>query len=247
MFLPTDDKALLRTVLVVDDTRENLTVIGQLLRPYYHLRVANSGQQAMQAAHTQPVPDIILLDVMMPEMDGYEVLAALRAAPETREIPVIFVTALDAIADEERGLQAGAVDYVAKPIKPAVLLARVRTHLELEAARDWLADHNSYLDAEVQRRMAENELIKDFSLHAMATLAEKRDNETGNHLHRTQAYIEALMQHLQDHPRFQHLLGSPHQRQQIAKAAPLHDIGRWAFRMRSCSSQGSSPLMSSRS
>ena len=136
---------------------------------------------------------------------------------------------------------------MAKPIKPAVLLARVRTHLELKAARDWLADQNSYLDAEVQRRMAENELIKDFSLHAMATLAEKRDNETGNHLHRTQAYIEALMQHLQDHPRFQHLLGSPHQRQQIAKAAPLHDIGRWAFRMRSCSSQGSSPLMSSRS
>ena len=74
--------------------------------------------------------------------------------------------------------------------------------------------------------MAENELIKDFSLHAMATLAEKRDNETGNHLHRTQAYIEALMLHLQDHPRFQHLLGSPHQRQQIAKAAPLHDIGK---------------------
>ena len=132
MFLPTDDKALLRTVLVVDDTRENLTVIGQLLRPYYHLRVANSGQRALQAAHTQPVPDIILLDVMMPEMEGYEVLAALRAAPETREIPVIFVTALDAIADEERGLQAGAVDYVAKPIKPAVLVARVRTHLELK-------------------------------------------------------------------------------------------------------------------
>ena len=118
------------------------------------------------------------------------------------------------------------MDYVAKPIKPAVLLARVRPHLELRAARDWLADQNSYLDAEVQRRMAENELIKDFSLHAMATLAEKRDNETGNHLHRTQAYIEALMLHLQDHPRFQHLLGSPHQRQQIAKAAPLHDIGK---------------------
>ncbi len=100
------------------------------------------------------------------------------------------------------------MDYVAKPIKPAVLLARVRPHLELRAARDWLADQNSYLDAEVQRRMAENELINDFSLHAMAALAEKRDNETGNHLHRMQAYIEALMLHLQDHTRFQHLLGS---------------------------------------
>ena len=210
------------------------------------MRVANSGQRALQVAHTQPVPDIILLNVMMPEMDGYEVLAALRAAPETREIPVIFVTALDAIADEERGLQAGAVDYVAKPIKPAVLLARVRTHLELEAARDWLADHNSYLDAEVQRRMAENELIKDFSLHAMATLAEKRDNETGNHLIRTRSYIEVLMRGLSTQPEFAVQL-DPLTQELIAKAAPLHDIGRWAFRMRSCSSQGSSPLMSSRS
>ena len=118
MFLPTDDKALLRTVLVVDDTRENLTVIGQLLRPYYHVRVANSGQRALQVAHTQPVPDIILLDVMMPEMDGYEVLAALRAAPETREIPVIFVTALDAIADEERGLQAARWTMWPSPSSP---------------------------------------------------------------------------------------------------------------------------------
>jgi len=226
MLLPPVDKALLKTVLVVDDTRENLTVIGQLLRAHYHVRVANSGPRALEVVLTDPVPDIILLDVMMPEMDGYAVLDALKKSPQTRAIPVIFVTALDAVADEERGLMAGAVDYVAKPIKPAVLLARVRTHLELKAARDWLADQNAYLDAEVQRRMAENELIKDFSLHALATLAEKRDNETGNHLHRTQAYIEALMDYLKEQPRFKAALGQPHQRQQIAKAAPLHDIGK---------------------
>lgn len=226
MLLPHADKAFLKTVLVVDDTRENLTVIGQLLRAHYHVRVANSGPRALEVVLTDPVPDIILLDVMMPEMDGYAVLDALKKSPQTREIPVIFVTALDAAADEERGLMAGAVDYVAKPIKPAVLLARVRTHLELKAARDWLADQNAYLDAEVQRRMAENELIKDFSLHALATLAEKRDNETGNHLYRTQAYIEALMDYLKEQPRFRAALGQPHQRQQIAKAAPLHDIGK---------------------
>ncbi|MDH4462416.1 MAG: two-component system response regulator [Acidovorax sp.] len=226
MLLLHADKASLKTVLVVDDTRENLTVIGQLLRAHYNVRVANSGPRALEVVLTHPVPDIILLDVMMPEMDGYAVLDALKKSPQTREIPVIFVTALDAVADEERGLMAGAVDYVAKPIKPAVLLARVRTHLELKAARDWLADQNAYLDAEVQRRMAENELIKDFSLHALATLAEKRDNETGNHLHRTQAYIEALMDYLKGQPRFAAALGQPHQRQQIAKAAPLHDIGK---------------------
>lgn len=214
------------TVLVVDDTKENLTVIGQLLRPYFHVRVANSGQRALQAADTAPQPDLILLDVMMPEMDGYQVLQTLRTRPHLQHIPVIFVTAMDGADDEERGLSLGAVDYVTKPIKPALLLARVRAHLELKKARDRLSDQNAFLDAEVHRRMAENEMIKDFSLKAMATLAEKRDNETGNHLHRTQAYIEALMGKLKTHPRFSEALATEDQRQRIAKAAPLHDIGK---------------------
>ncbi|MFM2036682.1 MAG: hypothetical protein RL459_1947 [Pseudomonadota bacterium] len=214
------------TVLVVDDTKENLTVIGQLLRPYFHVRVANSGLRALQVVDTAPQPDLILLDVMMPEMDGYQVLQSLRAQPHLQHIPVIFVTAMDGADDEERGLSLGAVDYVTKPIKPALLLARVRAHLELKKARDRLSDQNAFLDAEVHRRMAENETIKDFSLKAMATLAEKRDNETGNHLHRTQAYIEALMGTLKTHPRFSEALATEDQRQRIAKAAPLHDIGK---------------------
>lgn len=186
---PTMDRV---TVLVVGDTKENLTVIGQLLRPYYHVRVANSGARALQAVEVAPRPDLILLDVMMPDMDGYEVLKALRQQPVSHDIPVIFVTALAADTDEELGLSLGAVDYVTKPIKPALLLARVKAQLELKKARDWLADQNAYLDAEVHRRMAENELIKDVSLHALAALAEKRDNETGNHLHRTQGYVAQL-------------------------------------------------------
>ncbi|MFZ3220127.1 MAG: response regulator, partial [Rhodoferax sp.] len=214
------------TVLVVDDTKENLTVIGQLLRPYFHVRVANSGQRALQVVETTPQPDLILLDVMMPQMNGHQVLEALRAHEHLRHIPVIFVTAMDADEDEERGLALGAVDYVTKPVKPALLLARVRAQLELKKARDWLRDQNAFLDAEVRRRMAENELIKDFSLLAMATLAEKRDNETGNHLRRTQAYIEALMERLKNHPRFHDALATEDQRQRIAKAAPLHDIGK---------------------
>jgi putative two-component system response regulator len=163
---------------------------------------------------------------MMPGMDGYQVLQTLRSQPHTRAIPVIFVTAMDADEDEERGLSLGAVDYVTKPIKPGLLLARVRAHLELKAARDALARQNAELDAEVHRRMAENDLIKDFSLNALATLAEKRDNETGNHLRRTQAYVEALMAKLQTHPRFALELSDPAARERIAKAAPLHDIGK---------------------
>ena len=215
-----------KTVLIVDDTRENLTVIGQLLRPDYHVRVANSGQRALQVADSEPRPDLILLDVMMPDMDGYQVLQRLREQATTRDIPVIFVTAMDADEDEERGLSLGAVDYVIKPIKPGLLLARVRAHLELKSARDALSRQNAELDAEVHRRMAENDLIKDFSLNALATLAEKRDNETGNHLRRTQSYVEALMERLRSHPRFSAELADPQARQRIAKAAPLHDIGK---------------------
>jgi len=214
-----------KTILVVDDTGENLTVIGGLLQPFFRVRVANSGMRALKVARSDPRPDLILLDVMMPEMDGYAVLAELRQDPYTRDIPVMFVTAMDGDQDEEYGLSLGAVDYITKPIRPAILLARVRTHLELKEARDWLQDQNGYLEGEVSRRMRENDLIKDVSLNALALLAEKRDNETGNHLYRTQAYVEALMQQLQEHPRFRHALSAA-QRQLIAKAAPLHDIGK---------------------
>ena len=214
-----------KVILVVDDAKENLTVIGELLEPRYRVRLALSGQRALKVARSEPRPDLILLDVMMPEMDGYQVLAQLRQIPATRDIPVIFVTAMDATEDEERGLHMGAVDYVTKPIRPAILLARVETHLELKQARDWLRDQNGYLEAEVGRRMQENELIKDVSLNALAMLAEKRDNETGNHLRRTRGYMEALMSHLKGHPRFRDYL---HDRLQllIAKATPLHDIGK---------------------
>ena len=217
---------VLPTVLLVDDTKENLSVIGQMLCPLYQVRVANSGQRALLALQNPPRPDLILLDVMMPDMNGYQVLEQLRAAPLWRDIPVIFVTALNADDDEEHGLALGAVDYVTKPVKPALLLARVHAQLELKQARDRLAHQNAFLDAEVRRRMAENELIKNLSLFALATLAEKRDNETGNHLRRTQAYIEVLMNQLLDHPRFAQALAAPDVRQRIAKAAPLHDIGK---------------------
>lgn len=216
----------LPTILLVDDTKENLSVIGQMLRPLYHVRVANSGQRALLALQNPPRPDLILLDVMMPEMSGYQVLELLRANPLWRDIPVIFVTALNADDDEEHGLALSAVDYVTKPVKPALLLARVHAQLELKQARDRLAHQNAFLDAEVRRRMAENELIKNLSLFALATLAEKRDNKTGNHLRRTQAYIEVLMNQLLDHPRFAQALAAPDVRQRIAKAAPLHDIGK---------------------
>lgn len=144
-----------KTILVVDDTVENLEVIGGLLQPHYRVRIVSNGAAAIRVAHIKPHPDLILLDIMMPEMDGYEVLDQLRADPETADIPVIFVSALSSDSDEARGLALGAVDYIAKPVVPSLLLARVRTQLELKDARDWLRDRNATLAREVARQTRE--------------------------------------------------------------------------------------------
>lgn len=212
-------------VLVVDDMPENLMVLGDLLQPDYHVRIANSGRRALEVAATEPQPDIVLLDVMMPDLDGFAVLRQLRANPATCHIPVIFVTALDADADEAQGFALGAVDYIHKPIKPAIVRARVQTQLELKSARDQLHDRNINLEHEVSRRIRENQLIQDVSMRALASLAETRDNETGNHIRRTQNYVAVLARALVGHPRFSGLRAAGII-DIIVKAAPLHDIGK---------------------
>ena len=214
------------TVLIVDDVPENLAMLGELLRDaHYQVRVANSGRAALRLAAQQPRPDLILLDVMMPEMDGYQVLLALRDDPATRDIPVVFLTALDDSRDEQRGLELGAADYISKPIQPSVVLARVRTQLEAKQARDLLRGQNAFLEAEVARRMAENDLIQAVSIRALAHLAEIRDPETGNHILRTQGYVELLARRLQQHPRFSATL-SERYITLLARSAPLHDLGK---------------------
>lgn len=176
------------TILIVDDTPEDLSVLREMLRPQYRVLVATSGEGCLRAARAQPEPDLILLGVMMPVMDGYEVLAGLRANPHTRDIPVIFLTAQTDAEDEEFGLNLGAADYIQKPIKPAVLLARVQTQLVVKQAREFLKGQNEYLEAEIARRMAENELTQQLSIRALAHLTETRDPETGRHTLRTQGY-----------------------------------------------------------
>lgn len=214
-----------QTILIVDDTPQNLTVLGELLKPHYRIRAANSGERALRVAGSDPRPDIILLDVMMPEMDGHEVLRRLRADESTRQIPVIFITAMTATEDEQLGLELGAVDYITKPFNPAIVLARVRTQLELKQARDRLADENDWLEREVARRMHENILIQDLNVRALACLAEARDNETGHHIVRTQFYVELLARHLMNHERFKEALAG-NRLAMVVKAAPLHDIGK---------------------
>lgn len=214
-----------RTILVVDDTPDNLSLMSGLLRGEYKVKLAPSGERALQIAAGEGKPDLILLDVMMPDLDGYEVLRRLRADPATRSIPVIFLTAMTGKDDEKTGLDLGAVDYITKPINPAITLARVRNHLQLKLARDLLHDHNQHLEREVQKRTREVVAMQDVTIRAMASLAETRDNETGNHIRRTQHYVMALALKLQNHPRFRDEL-TDETIELMFKSAPLHDIGK---------------------
>lgn len=140
------------TVLVVDDTADHREIMVEYLQSLYQVRTAESGVEALVQARLAPLPDLILLDVMMPVMDGFAVLAALREAPEIRDIPVIFVTALNTEEEEAHGFSAGAVDFVVKPLRPATLLARVRTHLALAAASRALKLQNESLEIRVEER-----------------------------------------------------------------------------------------------
>ena len=218
----TDDEI----ILIVDDMPENLNVLGELLHGAgYHVKVATNGLTALNLANQQPRPSLILLDVMMPEMDGHEVLRQLRSNINTREIPVIFLTAMNSDEDEERAFGEGIADYITKPLKPALALARVRSQLLVRQARRWLQDQNLALEAEVKRRMQENDLIQAVSIRALAHLAETRDNETGAHIQRTQSYIRLLATRLTDHPRFATTLNNKYI-EVLSRSAPLHDIGK---------------------
>ena len=214
-----------KTVLIVDDTPQNLSILGELLQPLYRVRAANSGERALAIARSELQPDIILLDVMMPGMDGYEVIRQLKQDEVTRGIPVIFVTALTESREEQRGLALGAVDYITKPFNPEIVLARVKSQLELKQARDILSDQNAWLEKEIAKRMRENVMVQDLTIRALAALGEIRDLETGLHIVRTQRSIELLAHRLKNHPRFRDALAGG-KLQMIVKAAPLHDIGK---------------------
>ena len=140
------------TILVVDDSPEVLAQLYELLKDRHRVKVATSGDRALRIAAETPQPDLILLDVLMPNMDGYELCRWLKADVATRDSPVLFLTARSDVADESHGLSLGAVDYITKPISPPILLARVRTHLQLKASVDLLRERAAHLEAEIERR-----------------------------------------------------------------------------------------------
>lgn len=125
-------------VLIVDDVSSNVQTLAVMLKDFYQIKVATSGARALELATQEPIPDLVLLDVEMPEMDGYEVLKKLKATHETKNIPIIFVTGNDTAEEEEKGLLLGAADYITKPVRPGIVKARVRTQITLKIQRDEL-------------------------------------------------------------------------------------------------------------
>jgi len=219
------EESLRPLILAVDDSSDNLWVLSGLLKDQYRVKLAGSGEKALQIARGTPAPDLILLDVMMPGMSGHEVCRQLKAEPATRHIPIIFLTAMTGTEDEKVGLALGAADFITKPINPPIVMARVATQLQAKAGADFLRDQNQFLQTEVHKRTRELAAIQDVTILAMASLAETRDNETGNHIRRTQHYVRALATALKDHPRFSAAL-SDHVIDMLYKSAPLHDIGK---------------------
>ncbi|MDR3446391.1 two-component system response regulator [Dyella sp.] len=214
----------LATILVVDDAADNRLILSELLKPIYRVLEASDGEMALLIASNEQ-PDLILLDVVMPGLSGFDVCRQLKTNGKTRDIPVIFLTSLNATEDETRGLVLGAVDYITKPVNPPVVMARVAAQLRLRAVAEFLRDKNAYLESEVARRTREVTAVQEATILALTSLAETRDNETGNHIRRTQHYVRVLADALKDHPRFAAVLDEPG-RLLMFQSAPLHDIGK---------------------
>ena len=209
-------------ILVVDDSVENREVMKGLLERDHTVYLTKNGEQGVQLA-VKRKPDIILMDVMMPVMDGYEACRVLKTDEATRDTPIIFLTSMDDAEDEAKGLAMGAVDYITKPVP--ILKARIKNHLELKESRDFLKRQNEVLEEKVVERTRQLEELHDVAMVAMGSLAETRDPETGNHIRRTQNYVKLLANQLKDHPRFRDFL-TPEVITSLYKSAPLHDIGK---------------------
>lgn len=212
------------TVLIVDDMPDNIALVNEILKGKYRVLAATNGKRALEISQ-KTIPDIILMDVMMPEMDGYETCSLIREKDLLKDIPILFLTAKSDDEDEKRGLSLGASDYIIKPVSPSILTARIKTHLELKRSKDALIKQNRFLDSEVQRRIKSISIIQEASIMAMAALAETRDNETGRHLRRAKHYIEELAEYMGDMRKYKDIL-TPARIKMIALSSPLHDIGK---------------------
>ncbi|MCX7167877.1 MAG: two-component system response regulator [Rhodocyclales bacterium] len=221
-----------KIILLIDDDPVVLEALNECLRPNYQTRIATRGKKGLELARMQPPPDLILLDVELPDVRGYAVCAALKQDLLTASIPVMFLSSHTDVGDITHGLELGAVDYVSKPVAPPILLARVQTHLRLREAHECLQDQNIHLESlvskrthDLEARTLELQRSQDLTIFALGSIAETRDNETGNHIFRTSAYVEVMARRLAAQSS-RHDAMAAHEWEMIWKSAPLHDIGK---------------------
>ncbi len=202
-----------KRILIVDDTPLNIKTLNHLLKNEYQIIIAANGAEALERANAENRPDLILLDIMMPEMDGYEVCSRLKANEKTRHIPILFITTKGAVEDETMGLELGAVDYIIKPFSPAVVLARVRTHMNLHL-------HEEHLEELVTERT--EQLRKGYidTIHRLTLASECKDEETGAHIKRISYYTRELSAKMGMDKAFCDA---------IFYASPMHDVGKVAI------------------
>ncbi len=229
-------------ILIVDDQPDNLLILEDLLGESHVVHSLDGGHAALAYLGDGGPADLILLDVMMPGLDGFEVCRALKQDPATSHIPVIFLTTLSSAIDEERGLSLGAEDFIHKPFSPAVVFARVRNHLRLSQSARLLRTRNEDLErlvsertrhileqsAELVRRKQQLIAAQDATISAFCSLAEARDYETGNHIRRTQHYVRALAEQVRDRDPYRSELNEE-TIDLLFKSAPLHDVGKVAI------------------
>ncbi|HIJ83606.1 MAG: two-component system response regulator [Magnetococcales bacterium] len=217
MNTPIEGQESKKTILIVDDVPDNLYVLQRMLSSHYRVQIATNGRIAIKIALSPTQPDLILLDVMMPELDGYETCRLLKQQERTRDIPILFVTARSEAEDETRGFELGAADYLVKPVSPPVVLARVRTHLSMRDQRKLLADQVALRTAQLQVRNMELEETRMEVIRQLGRASEYRDNETGLHVVRMSRYVHLLA--------LRSGLSEP-EADQLMQAAPMHDLGK---------------------
>lgn len=200
-------------ILIVDDVPANIKILNELLRDEYHISMATNGPDALDLAKSDDRPDMILLDIMMPGMGGYEVCRRLKENKSTRNIPILFVTAMSDVDDESKGLDLGAVDYITKPISPTIVKKRVRNHMQLHL-------HQESLEELVKERTQQLRQGYIDSVYRLTLASEYKDEETGAHIKRISYYTKELAASLGMAPDFC---------EAIFYASPMHDIGKVAI------------------
>lgn len=213
------------TVLVVDDNPDNIVLLEAVISDHCNVETASNGREALDIVWGKNPPNLILMDIMMPGLDGFEACKLLKGRASSQNIPVIFVTALGDNLDEAKGFEAGGVDYIIKPFSPLIVMARVKTHLALYDQNQVLEEKVLARTHSLVQRSQDLSDTQDVTIFALATLAEYRDNETGAHIMRTQSYVKVLAQYLMTQPKFKNKL-NPEIIDILYKSAPLHDIGK---------------------